>query len=344
MTLVGRTTAIKTLTDAFTDCAEGCFRTVVVEGPTGCGKSALVHLLIERAATAGAVVLCATGFPAERRTAWSVVRRLLADRAPRIGDMPALCAELRALSEGRPLVLCVDDVHHADAESRAFVQYLARSARPARTLLVVAGTVHHEQGDPAFATELMRRPTSRRVRLERFGPAEVAALAERAGCSEHPAFLHESSGGNPLLLRALLAEHALADRRRPTASAPRTPDVDGPFAQAVRACLHRAGATAARVARAAALLDDAATPERIAELTGIAPPAVRQSLAGLHGAGLLSGTGFSHPAVRAAALGALPATDLVALLPRPGRLHASARPGSAPRVVDQRARRSSVAS
>ena len=103
MTLVGRTTAIKTLTDAFTDCAEGCFRTVVVEGPTGCGKSALVHLLIERAATAGAVVLCATGVPAERRTAWSVVRRLLADRpgpplrestadrAPRIADMPALC-------------------------------------------------------------------------------------------------------------------------------------------------------------------------------------------------------------------------------------------------------------
>ena len=89
-----------------------------------------MHLLIERAA--GAVVLCATGFPAERRTAWGVVRRLPAGRpgpalresaaegAPRREDMQALRAAPHAMSEAGPLVLCVDDVHHADAESLAF--------------------------------------------------------------------------------------------------------------------------------------------------------------------------------------------------------------------------------
>ncbi|MEU8975725.1 LuxR C-terminal-related transcriptional regulator [Streptomyces monashensis] len=170
----------------------------------------------------------------------------------------------------------------------------------------------------------MRRPTFRRVRLEPLGPADTAALAERAGCREHAAFLFESSGGNPLLLRALLEEHALTAPATPGACRPEpngpaaagarlVPDIDGPFVQAVHACLHRAGATAAAVAQAAALLDEAATPERIAELAGIAPPAVRQGLAGLRGAGLLADAGFPHPAVRDAVLNALSSTALAAL-------------------------------
>jgi DNA-binding CsgD family transcriptional regulator/tetratricopeptide (TPR) repeat protein len=457
MTLVGRTAALRTLTESLTDCVEGHSRTVLVEGPTGCGKSALVHMVLERAAAARAVVLCATGFPAERRTPYGVLRQLMGghrgfalpegavDCAPRIEDMQAFCTELREVSEGAPVVLCVDDVHHADDESLAFLQYLARYARPARILLVVAGTVHHEPGHPAFTTELMRQPTFRRIRLERLAPADVTALAEATGCREHASALYGSSGGNPLLLRALLEEHAHADTRGPRwaaatgqtlpntawptgdepapkdaamspeshgtsrtthapledhrtpdsahaalkdhppngtayaapadrhptgsahapeddrrvgASSPRPPvgdgrshsdaaawdsdaeyaghtdtestwpadgdgraaeppgfvaEPDGPFVQAVCACLHRAGPTAALVAQAAALLDAAATPERIAELAGMAPPAVRQSLAGLEGAGLVTGTRVAQPPVRDAVLSGLSPTALVTL-------------------------------
>src|SRR5262249_53334254 len=49
------------------------------------------------------------------------------------------------------------------------------------------------------------------------------------------------------------------------------------------------------------------------ELTGIAPPALRQGLAGLQGAGLLNDAGFSHPAVRDAVLSALSPAALVDL-------------------------------
>ncbi|MFF3446810.1 ATP-binding protein [Streptomyces sp. NPDC002667] len=333
MTLAGRTAAIRTLTDAFTDSTEGCFRTVLVEGPVGCGKSALVHLLVERAAAAGAVVLCAASSRTGHGTVRAALRRAAAGprpsapranrktgesqegregregregvawRAPGGEDVLGLCARLREVGGGGALVLCVDDVHHADAESLAVLRTLAGRVRPARTLLVVAGTVPHEAGDPALAAELAGRPGSRRVRLERLAPGEVRLLAERAGRPGQAAFLHEASGGNPLLLNALLASP------RPAAGlAPNGPvaDTEGLFARAVQACLHRAGATAAAVARAAALPEDTATPERIAELTGIAPDAVRRGLAGLGAAGLLGRAGIPRPAVRAVVLGALP--------------------------------------
>ncbi|MFD8733502.1 AAA family ATPase [Streptomyces sp. NPDC059618] len=322
MTLAGRTAAIRTLTDAFTDSTEGCFRTVVVEGPAGCGKSALVHGLVERAAAAGAVVLCAAGSPAGDGALQGAIRRAAAwqrghtamRRAPGGQDVPSLCAGLIEAGGGRPLVLCVDDVHHADAESLAVLRRLTGRMRPARTLLVVAGTVPHEAGNPVFAEELTRRPATRRIRLEPLGPAEVGLLAERAGRGGQAAFLHEASGGNPLLLDALLTSPDPAAR-----TAPRRPfpDPDSLFARAVQACLHRCGARAAAIARAAVLLEDTATPGRIAQLTGIAPAAVRQGLAGLAAAGLLDDTRLPRPAVRAVVLATLSATTPATTRPAP---------------------------
>ncbi|MFH8224549.1 AAA family ATPase [Streptomyces sp. NPDC018057] len=321
MTLVGRTAAIGTLDQALADCVAGRPRTVLVEGPTGCGKSALLHALLELASAGDALTLCAAGSPAERGTPYGVLRQLAGsarglaldgtDRVcgtpPRAETMQALCAELRELSERTPLVLCVDDVQHADDESLVFLQYLARGLRAGRLLLVVTDSLHHEAGDPAFTTELMRQPAFRRIRLDRLSRADTRALAEGRGRGGGARALHEISGGNPLLLRALLDEAGGAGGDEVA------PVPGGSFAQAVRACLYRTGPTAASVAQAVALLRTADSAEEAAELLDLSPAAVRQGLSALAAGGLVDGVRVRHPAVRDAVLSGLATADLIAL-------------------------------
>ncbi|MGQ4388830.1 AAA family ATPase [Streptomyces sp. SAS_270] len=354
MTMVGTTAAVRALDDALADCTAGQLRTVLVEGPTGCGKSSVLHAVIERAGAAGAVVLCAVGTPAERATPLGVLRQLAGgDRrltlpptpcapagvqddtadgdggggatagagagagVPRMEDMQAFCLRLRELSAQAPVVVCVDDVHDADDASLGFVQYLARHARAARILVVVTGCLHHEKARHAFTTELMRQPAFRRIVLGRLTPQRAAALAEAAGRGADAAFLYETSGGNPLLLRALLQEQP---------SPGREVEVDGPFTQAVGACLHRAGPRALAVARACALLQDAADEAQIAELLTLPGPAVAQQLAALAAAGLSEGVRLRHPALRAAVVHDTPPAQRAALHRRAAALLHRRRP------------------
>ncbi|MFD5511976.1 AAA family ATPase [Streptomyces sp. NPDC127051] len=324
MTLTGREAGIDLLETALADCVAGHSRIVLIEAGTGCGKSALVDLVAERAAASGALVLYAVGAPEEQQVPLGVLRQLVNSEqvfalpkpsegpgAPsRVEAMQAFCAELRELSLDCPVVLCVDDVQYADRESLQYVQYLARHARTAPVLVVVAGTVHAPAQDPAFTTELMRQPHFRRMRLERLTAAEVALVRGRQEPSAHAAEtaeLHRISGGNPLLLRALVEEAAGRVAPESAATDPcapsfPSPEPGGPFAQAVATCLRRSGPDGLALARAAALLGEQATAARVTRLTGLDAAAARRGLAALEASGLLEGLRFRHPAARAAAL------------------------------------------
>ncbi|MEV6584091.1 AAA family ATPase [Streptomyces sp. NPDC051582] len=347
MTLTGREAGIELLETALADCFAGQSRIVLIEAGTGCGKSALVDLVAERAAASGALVLYAVGAPEERQVPLGVLRQLVNSEqvfalpkpsegpgAPsRVEAMQAFCAELRELSLDCPVVLCVDDVQYADRESLQYVQYLARHARCAPVLVVVAGAVHAPAQDPAFTTELMRQPHFRRMRLERLTAAEVALVRGLPEESAVAAELYGISGGNPLLLRALVEEVAGwegagweeagwegAGRQGPAPVAPSlpSPEPGGPFAQAVATCLRRSGPDGLALARAAALLGEQATAARVTRLTGLDTAAARRGLAALEASGLLDGSPdgrshdvsdgpvealrFRHPAARAAAL------------------------------------------
>ncbi|MGW8783229.1 BREX system ATP-binding domain-containing protein [Streptomyces sp. NPDC055796] len=337
VTLVGREAVIGALDTALAECAEGGARIVLAEGATGCGKSALADAAAERARGAGALVLTAVASPEERHVALGVLRQLAhgeegfalplpAADGPgtppaRVEAMQAFCARLRELSAQRPVVLVVDDIQHADGASLQYLQYLARHARTAAVLTVLTGTAHAEDLDPVFTTELMRQPHFARLRLDRLTPAGVAAAlaALRPPATATPAGgtapgdgtapsgglppvadLHRISGGNPLLLRALVEETG--------AGRPPAPEAGGPYAQAVATCLHRSGPTALAAARTAAVLGEQATPDRVVRLLGGSPAATRRALAALEAAGLVDiaagpdGARFRHPAARAAVL------------------------------------------
>ncbi|WP_329224120.1 helix-turn-helix transcriptional regulator [Streptomyces canus] len=311
MTLMGRKAAIDAVQEVLTGHFTGGSRTVLVEGPSGCGKSAVVDAVVERASAAGAVVLNAVCFPGERETPLSLLRQLIhsdrsltaaAHRAPdgptgsRAEDMQDFCARLRELSADAPVVICVDDVQHADDTSLDHLQYLARHIRSARVVIMVTVALHPESRRPAFVTELMRRPDFRRVELGCLTRPEVCDTARAAGRGRLAAPLHDLSGGNPLLLRALIEECTDASA---TSLAPRP---GGPYAMAVAACLHRSGPAAASVAQACALLGPLTTPQRVARMLGVTPDAARQALSALEASGVLKDMQPRHPAARAATL------------------------------------------
>ncbi|MYT21035.1 hypothetical protein GTW69_12155, partial [Streptomyces sp. SID7760] len=90
--------------------------------------------------------------------------------------------------------------------------------------------------------------------------------------------LHRISGGNPLLLRALVEETGAGAGQAPA------PEAGGPYAQAVATCLHRTGPTALAAARTAAVLGEQATPGRVVRLLGGSATGARRALAALEAA------------------------------------------------------------
>ncbi|MER6979038.1 BREX system ATP-binding domain-containing protein, partial [Streptomyces carpinensis] len=311
MVLIQRAEELALMDSALDGAAAGKSMLVLVEGAVGCGKSEFLQTVAQRAAAREVVVLRATGTATERDRSLGVVAQLVGSApagslpapAPpeRAGCVEALQAFARAvhgLSDTAPVVILVDDLHHVDELSRRHLLHLARETRSTRILLVLAASVHEPVEDPLFATELLRQPNFVRVRLERLDRAAVGALLAGRDTAETER-LHRASGGNPLLLRALLQD----SRTQP----------GGPYTHAVLACLHRCGPATLELARAIAVLDAHSSPELVARLLDIGVVAATRGMAALGDAGLLDGPRFRHPVARDAVLGHMDPADRRAL-------------------------------
>ncbi|MFF8717262.1 AAA family ATPase [Streptomyces sp. NPDC015184] len=262
MTLLSRDAERTQLDDALTACGRGGTGIVLVEGAVGCGKSALLRYCADAAHRHGVTTVRAAypDCPTDLTTA--------------LGDVP----------EWAPVVVCLDDVHHADAASlgrlTAWVRTTSHTARDGGLLLVLAATdaPHHDAG---LATELLKHPACTRIRVGPLDRTATAALVRRhTGGPAAPAVtdgLYLAGGGNPLLLRALLAEPG------------HVPEPGGPFSRAVLTCLERCGATAPHLARALAALGDGATTERVASVLRTTPTETDRILTALRAAGLVLG-------------------------------------------------------
>jgi DNA-binding CsgD family transcriptional regulator/tetratricopeptide (TPR) repeat protein len=134
----------------------------------------------------------------ERRGAW-------------IGE--AIQGLLERAGERHPILLVLEDLHHADAGTRALATFLARVARPARLCLVLTyGMDRISRGHPllpelAAITSSADPPARLELGpLDRFDLAQLVAAIE----GERPTaaallLVAERSGGDPLIAEEILA-------------------------------------------------------------------------------------------------------------------------------------------
>jgi hypothetical protein len=182
-----------------------------------------------------------------------ILPELALGEAQRFGEVEALEAAVAAIAERGPIVLLLDDVHLADAETLAALGYLRRRAQSHRFVVVATAP----PGEMFPGRRLAGLAVDRAIRLEPLAASDLAPLGIDG--------LHETTGGNP----RFVAE-ALANDRRPERSETLT--------EALIAQCRAEGESAFRLLAAASMLPQPFEPEPVAEVLGTAPDRLIEEL------------------------------------------------------------------
>ncbi|WP_424529411.1 LuxR C-terminal-related transcriptional regulator [Sphaerisporangium viridialbum] len=340
------------LRELLAEVVAGKGRIAMVTGAIATGKSELLYAFTERAFDHGALPLTATGSRAESGLPLGVLSQLVhgaplteEQRAATLGLLhegarsqmsndpraeaiehvdvqivDALCTVLLELSERCPLVIAVDDVHYADRASQLCLAYLARRVKFADVMLVFSAPDPSAHLQSLFHTEVLRQPHCRPIRLAHLNLAGVEErVTDRAGAEAARRFAaecHALSGGNRLLIDALLEDHQA------------TGSPGQRYGEAIVAYLRRADRRMSLVARGLAVLGDASS---VGPLLGESKVAVSTSIQALGDAGVLGEGRFRHEIARSAVLAELDASERIALHRRAAEL--TYEEGSPPVVV-----------
>ncbi len=313
---------------------------VVVQGAAGIGKSELLAAIGAGAQARGFGLLSARGSEFETEIAFGVARQLfepmvraaspgerrrLLDGVARVGaralgveagEPPAdrfaaihglfwLCANR---AERGPLVVAVDDVQWTDDPSLAWLGYLARRAGDLALGLVLG----LRSGDPGGDRgELGAVVSDRGVERITLGPLSAAAVgvilrAQLDEKAEAPfcGACNELTGGNPLLLRELLAgarEEGLAARGENVPALQRI--APAAVGTSVLARLGRMGGGAVALARAVSVLGagaEVALAARLADLDPVVAELAADRLAAAQVLAPARPLEFVHPLIGAA--------------------------------------------
>jgi ATP/maltotriose-dependent transcriptional regulator MalT len=134
------------------------------------------------------------------------------DGSAQVRLFEALLELIDVLSEDRLLILALEDVHWADRSTRTFIDFLARSLRSERVMLLLSyrtDELHRRHPLRSLLSELERLDIVRRVDLAPFDRVELAeALADITGETPSQMLvdrLYARSEGNPLYTEELLA-------------------------------------------------------------------------------------------------------------------------------------------
>jgi len=241
--VVGRSLEVRALESALEEALAGRGCCVVITGEAGIGKSRLIRELVRMAGDRGVTVVTGRAVPASTATAYrpltEALLQLLRGRTlpedptlvPWLSHLGALLpgvvaagapaesagadairseAVLRLLCRLSPegLVVALEDMHWADPDTVALLEYLADNAAGQSLLLVVSLRTE----PPSPATELVRRQRGRpgvvRLGLSRLSEREVAEMIvacrpeSDAGVRSR---IVRASDGVPLLVEELLA-------------------------------------------------------------------------------------------------------------------------------------------
>ncbi|TDT42691.1 regulatory LuxR family protein [Streptomyces sp. BK208] len=232
-----------------------------------------------------------------------------------------LCLAVIGAAAHRPVLLCVDDVQFTDSLSLYWLLRLLRRAPAVPIVVLVAECTLSRPAHPQLHAELLSRSGYRRIPLARLSVRGVAeliadqlgALAQRVPASD----CHAVSGGNPLLVRALVEDHRRAGE--PGARAVPRLVVGDAYAEAVLSCIHRGRPVLLRLAQALAVLDADVEPSLLSRLLGEDEATMCRGTSALEAAGLL-GSGRLHPVARTAVLESLAPRQRSALHARSAEL------------------------
>ncbi len=344
--LVHREKQVAQLRWAYRACEQqGHGHVALVTGAVGSGKTRVLDAFGEWSVDNGGRLLTAAGSRAEHGLHFGVLGQLLhsarlseeetsrlddlmheaAQRLPAVetaGDAADLLptdgpvwapllhgvfTTLNGLAARGPLVVTVDDLHHADAASLRCLLYVTRRLRHARIMILLSEASTPAPAHPLFHAELLSQPRFTRVTLPPMSVECIAQLldrdTERAGNREEATRLLHATGGNPLLAQALVDERADREPDTVPAAGARVGDA---FHQAVLRCLYRHEPGVRRVAQALAVLDRPATAELLGQLLDVLPDSTVPALRVLQSSGLIDADHVRHPRIRHAILSDMP--------------------------------------
>ena len=332
--LLERERELEAIDRALARSAQGSGALVVIDGPAGVGKTALLDAARAAATDADLLVLRARGAELERAFGFGVVRQLF-DEVVRGGKVEPealftgaarfaallLEAELDGvmaapaddpfaarhalywltanLAAQRPLAILVDDAHWADSASLGVLAHIANRLEGIPAALVVAS--RSEVSLPAL--DALRGQASAHGTVLHVPPlgAEAAAAVVRSLAPAADDALcrecHLATGGNPFLLSELARSVRAGERSSVAGESPER------VTREIAARLARLPRAAERLARAAAVLGAGAPLREAAALAEIGDQEAAEAADALVAAGVLRSAHpleFLHPLVGAA--------------------------------------------
>ncbi|MEU7433857.1 AAA family ATPase [Streptomyces sioyaensis] len=363
MLLVGREGELNLLQELRKRSEGGAGSIAIVTGAVASGKTSLLYAFAEMSASEGAIFLGATGSRAERNLPLGVLRQLVENAAlvpgcgewasARLAEMVPFtqeidinaagmgasaarlvhdsCTGLLELSNKQPVLIGIDDVQDVDVASMQWLLYLARRVRSSRVMVALNELSNVQPTHAAFRAELLRQPNCQPIHLAPLTKQGVCQVLTQSiglpAARQLTPEIHRISGGNPMLVRALLDDQHSAGRSNGEAKVV----VGDSYGEAVVSCLYRNEPETPVVALAIAVLDDWATPATITHLTGHEVQLVNRIAASLTDAGILVDGRIRHPMARHAVLRNVVVEDPAELYGRAAK--SLYEEGAPPRVV-----------